>query len=694
MQTHAPSPFRRIIMAFAIIVCAISLVPNRVLSQGTNTSVTNAGTEFLVCFMQNESKFYDATSAEFQEIYIVSADTTVNDTVIITCKAYPKLNKKIILSPGTSSSIWDITTDAVIAPWPPNDGIINSHEVVDSMVFKVVSSSPIICYGISNKSLTCDAFLVLPKSVASTDYLVMSYPSSNTGIFSVPSDRKPSEFCVASFDDGNLITIVPATNTMNGAPAGQPITFTLNSGECVQIQADVNISLSDLTGSTVRSTMPVTVYGGHARTEVPIEYSRSDGGSSRDYLSEEMPALSTWGISFIAKNFGSPIGDLMRVMASVDSTTIKINGNIWGTPLMAGEHRDTMIAKDIAVVGNNIFSVEADNPILVGMFAHTTNVAGGTGDPFFAVIPSLDQTYHEYTYFISPSKQFITHSVIISTEASGAGKITIDGQIIPKAAYTLLPVALNGKQYAVATINQSPGIHKASSPNSDENGFTLLAFGFGPVDSYGYTAGALLKPITGLSSLRVSPDCSGNIIARNILSETIILDSSKILYTQKNTDATVSLKNLSEKNTIAMSAQQAFTLEASKLFNGPIKGKVRIYYHTATWHDLRAVDFPFCLAGVAGTENEIKYSATLENFPNPVTGKTTVIFSLPAQSYASVKIYDALGRIVRTLSEGITSEGKHSIDVLTSGLVAGSYMIELLAPELGVSERCQIVVIE
>jgi hypothetical protein len=238
----------------------------------------------------------------------------------------------------------------------------------------------------------------------------------------------------------------------------------------------------DLTGSIVRSTKPVVVYGGHARAEVPVGFNYNQNGNlftSRDHLAEAIPPLSTWGKCFIAKNFGRPAGDLMRVVASSDSTIIKINGRVWGSPLNAREARDTIIAQS-NIAADNIFAVEASSPVLVGMIAHTAiNLGKGDGDPFLAIIPPLDQTYHDFTYFISNDSidfDTTTQYVVIATEVSGAGAITIDGVAPAQSAYTNVSVLLNGKQYAIATFVQSPGIHRALSPNADENGFTVLAY--------------------------------------------------------------------------------------------------------------------------------------------------------------------------------------------------------------------------
>lgn len=685
MHASALFPIRKVALVCAVIVCSCIFFSNQSHAQGNNADVTNGGTEFLLCFMANVDANYEQNDSRYQDIYLASQNDSA--IVTITCKAFPNWSKVIQLAPEQGIS-YRLSKDPDIYK---GNAILESVETIDNTVFKVISTSPIICYGMNHKSLSCDAFLALPRNVASTEYLVMSYANSSlTGM------EMPSEFSVAAFDSNTVVTIIPATITASGSPAGKPLTFILDAGQGLQIQADKHTPMLDLTGSIVRSTKPVVVYGGHKRVEVPVGfYNYSNGGllTSRDHLCEAMPPLSAWGNAFIAKNFGREGGDLMRVLSSMDSTIVKINGQVWGEPLMARQYRDTMIALS-NVAADNIFGVETSNPSLVGMIAHT-EVTGSNGDPFLAIIPPLDQTYDDYTYFISDdNKNFDlnTQYIIVATEASGAGAITIDGATLSKLAYTNVPILLNGKQYSVSTITQTPGIHKAVSPNSDENGFTILAYGFGPLDSYGYTAGALVKPIKGIIPIDLSANPDGKITLRNILAEQVILDSGSIRYSHNSSEIVVSLKKDIAHTIINMGEEAEIELSASSKTSTKVSGSLRLYYHTATWTDLASVDFPFSIASQAEVGNNVHQPTALENFPNPAFGKTTIRFNLPARTNASVKIYDALGRVVHVVNQSMMSQGAHEFEVNTSGLTAGSYLIELLAPEVGVSEHRSMIV--
>ena len=695
------------LMLSGMLFCA----PNIISAQpcgglGQLTDVTSQGTEFLLCFMQNEASTYPNDNT-FQDIYIASAGDST--TVTITCRAFPNWSKVIHLEKDSSKS-FRLSADSVIRQ---SDAIMEDEEIIDETVFRVVATTPIACYGMNNKTQTADAFLALPKSVAGIEYRVMSYYNSTPDGLA----PMPSEFAVASFDDDNTVTIIPSALTQSGVKAGVPIQFVLNAGQGVQIQTTQSISHIDLTGSTVRSTKKIVVYGGHARADVPNEYFYFDANNnkhtSRDHLCEAIPPLADWGMHFIAKNFGRDSGDVLRVLAKDSNTIVSINGKPWGAPFnKINEYRDYTFEYFSDSALGNIAVVESNHPILVGMIAHTANGSGGTGDPFLAIVPPLDESFNDFTYFISEAPQYFTNQqyLIIATEISGAGTLSIDNKVIDPRVFTTIPQLIGGKKYAATTLPQTRGIHHIVSPHLPADGFTILAYGWGDVISYGYTAGYLLKPITGIMQMSsplptIAPTPGGtapvlppSISIRDILTERVYFDSARITYSQNKQNITVRLKKdiALETGTIETAEEKTLELTTSKPVEDVILGNVRIWYHSKLWTDMIPVDFAFEILpqSQADVKAELAAATILENYPNPASGKTNVHFRLPSRTYASVKIYDALGRTVRTISQGMVGAGDQNILVNTKGMSPGEYTLELLAPELGINEHKHLIVIE
>ena len=55
-----------------------------------------------------------------------------------------------------------------------------------------------------------------------------------------------------------------------------------------------------------------------------------------------------------------------------------------------------------------------------------------------------------------------------------------------------------------------------------------------------------------------------------------------------------------------------------------------------------------------------KYSL-LQNYPNPFNPSTTITYNLPEEGKVTIKIYDIIGREIKTLADEVQSGGMHSV---------------------------------
>jgi len=71
--------------------------------------------------------------------------------------------------------------------------------------------------------------------------------------------------------------------------------------------------------------------------------------------------------------------------------------------------------------------------------------------------------------------------------------------------------------------------------------------------------------------------------------------------------------------------------------------------------------------------------AYLRSWPNPITTEGELHVRIDAPGPISVKLYDALGREVRTLAEGQWEAGTFTVYLDAKGLESGSYVAQLVA---------------
>jgi hypothetical protein len=68
-----------------------------------------------------------------------------------------------------------------------------------------------------------------------------------------------------------------------------------------------------------------------------------------------------------------------------------------------------------------------------------------------------------------------------------------------------------------------------------------------------------------------------------------------------------------------------------------------------------------------------------QNYPNPFNPTTSIRYSVPKQSHVTLKVYDALGRVVTTLVNDNRQTGNYKVEMNASSLASGVYYYELTA---------------
>jgi hypothetical protein len=82
---------------------------------------------------------------------------------------------------------------------------------------------------------------------------------------------------------------------------------------------------------------------------------------------------------------------------------------------------------------------------------------------------------------------------------------------------------------------------------------------------------------------------------------------------------------------------------------------------------------------IDGIDMNTAMSSLEQNYPNPVTGSTEIVYELANSSDVIIEVTDMTGRTILQFNESNMPAGKHSIQVNTESLEAGVYFYTLKA---------------
>tara|TARA_R110001599_G_scaffold292026_1_gene495650 strand:- start:28 stop:3141 length:3114 start_codon:yes stop_codon:yes gene_type:complete len=446
---------RGVLLYFTVLIC---------FAFNANAQVTTEGRDFWFGFMDN---VVDASSGI--EIYI-SAETTTTVTV-----ATPKgtFSVTVTVDPGGAKKV-----ELPLNLMPTGEGKFDFG-------IHVTSDNPISLYALNKKVASADAAVILPTPALGNEYYVVAHrepPGDGTG------NDLESEFLVVATEDNTEIEITPKGDTFNGWLKGVPQTIVLNAGETYQVKSD-----EDLSGSYVRTVSQnnsecknIAVFGGNKFTNV--------GGCGRyhDHLYEQMFPVSTWGKNFLFVPYETRLGgDYVKIIASEDDTRVTISEMSQTLILDAGEVK---IYKTLP----GVRTISADKPITVAQFSRSQECDNIPGDPFMIIVSPLEQRIKSVTFNAFEVDNIDRYYLTLITASNAVNDIVLDGKDITDQ------FNIKGDA-AYVSLNISQGNHRLTAPE----GVIVYVYGYGNVESFGYSAGASLE---NLNAQLLLADADLNII--------------------------------------------------------------------------------------------------------------------------------------------------------------------------------------
>ncbi len=349
--------------------------------------------------------------------------------------------------------------------------LMPTTEGVHGMGIHVTSDKDITVYTLNKRRFSADAAVILPTNVLGQEYFVIAHVEP-------PGDRVAgsleAELLIVATEDNTEIEYTPSAATHGGLAAGQIQTITLNAGETLQLKSE-----GDLSGTYVRNISPagagstckkIAVFGGNKFTNV------GGCGGNRDHLLEQMFPISTWGKEFLFVPYQTRNGgDFLKIIAAEDNTTVSISGQTDFT-LNRGE---VFINKAL----DGIRTISSDKPMEVAQFSRSTQCDGVVNsDPFMIMLSPSEQRVKQATFSAFNVQQISQYYLTLITVSDAADDIMLDGVNVSDKFFPQLDL-----KYAELEI--SAGSHTITA----SDGVIAYVYGYGPSESFGYSAGASLE---------------------------------------------------------------------------------------------------------------------------------------------------------------------------------------------------------
>jgi hypothetical protein len=401
------------------------------------SAIDSKGKEFSFAYIPN---------AEFDSLHIY-VTSEHNTTGLIEAQDF-NVSIPFSLQSG-ESKVFDLPIELAKSP----------NAVVSKYAVNVFAKEDISVFTLNHSAQTSDSMLILPNKSLGLRYMLMSY----AGI-SFNGDYPPTAIITAIHDNTKILIISEKIKSENGIAV--PVSVTLNKGDTCRFQPSLNTF--DPTGTEIIASSPISVVSGVTGTQVP------GGKPWIDHIVEMIPPVSSWGKTFLTKPFGSrEKGDLLRVLASENNTTITINDEIVAT-LKKGEYFETI--RDDATL------IKGTKPLLVAQYSLSQFYDRTDGDPSMMLIVPVSQYMNKYS-FVSPgeAENISKHFISVVIPSASIGTLRLDNQEVNISSF----IPIRNSSYSTAHIKVASGAHTIFA----EDEFGLSIYGFGFHEAYSHVGG-------------------------------------------------------------------------------------------------------------------------------------------------------------------------------------------------------------
>ncbi|MBK8264515.1 MAG: IgGFc-binding protein [Nannocystis sp.] len=408
---------------------------------------------------------FDGYNSAPSFVWAVAVANTSDEMVQVTVTKGP--------DPVTVVQVAPASVQLVTLPWVPalSSGYGGSVVVPDG-AYRLRSTRPVTVYQYNPLTVTHtnDASLLLPTNTWTGNYVVAAWPTWPFG-----GNAVPGLYSVVARFDGTTVTLKPSgtggiVKPGGGVAADGKGVISLNEGDVLQVLSNYN---GDVTGTIIAADKPVQVFGGHKCTNVPLNV------TACDHLEESMFPIETLAKEYVVvppvqvPNDKLDKGQVVRVIASEDATTLTFEPDQPGNKLLAK-------AGDFLELPSTTqkFVVSADKKILVAQYMVGQDGGFGASDPAMLLAVNPQQWRTAYLFHAATLWQ----ANYVDILAPKGAVVTVDGAAVGSWQ------AVGASNYQVAHV-KLPNINQGNHAVSSDVPVGISVYGVQSYGSYWYPGG-------------------------------------------------------------------------------------------------------------------------------------------------------------------------------------------------------------
>jgi gliding motility-associated-like protein len=420
--------------------------------------------------------------------HVPSQHNFANMSIYITAKTASSGNVYV----GTAIFPFSVVANQIIEiPINYSQAYINDYEagsVINNKAIHIVvnpGQQKVACFAFISASARSEAYLVLPTSAMGQDY------------YAISAAGQPAISGSANVLNGRHYIIIVATeanttvNIANTDKTSLQIVLP-NIGDMYEMLDDRDISGTEI---KTQECKKVAVFSGNSG----VAFNFAHPSTTYDPLIQQLYPIESWGkiygiIPFKDRNY------FYKVMASTANTHVSVNGNLVAT-LNAGE---TYVPATLPLSAAQLLT--SDQPVSVAEFAYSQSDLSNDpnfkllGDPDMVLLNPEEYNIKQITLFASFNRttEFYLN---VFMKTSGIATFRINGST-PGGIWRPMP---SNREYSFQQISFSASsLSQPSLTLTADEGFNAMAYGFGDVESYAYSAGTSLAVNNALKLTNVN----------------------------------------------------------------------------------------------------------------------------------------------------------------------------------------------